>query len=289
VSAVADRFVLEELAQWSPETTFTVERERVREYAAATNDPVPAHRDGTLAPPVFAVVPVWDTLLATVLRSISPDIGMLAVHGEQDIRINRPIVPGMELRSRGAPVGVHSKPSGTTLVSRYETRETATNELVNEQVCVTFFRGVNDGIEVGDEAPIHEFPGALPGQPPAATVVQHFDDDQTYRYSKASGDLMPIHLDENVATSVGLPGIIIHGLCTMAYTSWAAIEHLAGGDPLRLRRLAVRFSRPVLPGDDVTTRFWPTAEESGATTYGFEMENPAGQAVIKDGLAEVAS
>jgi acyl dehydratase len=51
----------------------------------------------------------------------------------------------------------------------------------------------------------------------------------------------------------------------------------------------VRFSRPVLPGEDVTTRFWPTAEEGGATTYGFETENPAGQAVIKDGLAEVAS
>jgi acyl dehydratase len=286
---MAGQFLLDEFGTWSPETTFVVERERVSTYAAATNDPIPAHRDGALAPPVFAVVPVWDTLLATVLRAISPDIGLLAVHGEQDIRIHRPILAGMELRSRGAPVGVHSKPSGTALVSRYETHDVASGALVNEQVCVTFFRGVNEGVELGEEAPAHGFPGALPGQPPAATVVQHFDDDQTYRYSKASGDMMPIHLDASVAASVGLPGIIIHGLCTMAYTSWGAIEHLAGGDPGRLRRLAVRFSRPVLPGEDVTTRFWRTAEETGVVAYGFETENPAGAAVIKDGLAEVAS
>ena len=80
------------------------------------------------------------------------------------------------------------------------------------------------------------------------SITQQIDTDQTYRYAEASGDNMPIHLDEEIAKSVGLPGIIIHGLCTMAFTSWAAIQAVAGGDPTRLKRLAVRFSRPVLPG-----------------------------------------
>jgi acyl dehydratase len=286
---MGDSFVVDQIGKWSDDSAFTVDGPRVRDYAAATNDPIPAHRDGELAPPVFAVVPVWDTLLQTVLRVCNPEIGMLAVHGEQDIRIHRPITPGMVLLSRGAPVGLHPKPSGTAVVSRYQTRDQASGDLVNEQYCVTFFRGVSDAEERGEEAPDHSFAGPLPGQPPAATVTQHLDDDQTFRYSKASGDLMPIHLDADVARSVGLPGIIIHGLCTMAFTSWAAIGDLAGGDPTRLRRLAVRFSRPVLPGDDITTTFSATSDLGGATAYGFQTTNPAGDAVIRDGLVEIAS
>ena len=99
---------------------------------------------------------------------------------------------------------------------------------------------------------------------------------------------MPIHLDEEFAKSVGLPGIIIHGLCTMAFTSWAAIGELAAGEPKLLKRLAVRFSKPVLPGETMTTRFWTAGERDGTTVYAFESTNPAGDAVIKDGVAEIA-
>jgi acyl dehydratase len=194
----------------------------------------------------------------------------------------------MTLLTRGAPVGLHVKPSGTAAVSRLETRDAASGEAVNEQYCVTFFRGVTGGESRGEQAPDHRTPGARPDTA-AAAATQHFDDDQTFRYSKASGDLMPFHLDADVARSVGLPGIIIHGLCTMAFTSWAAVENLAGGDSRRLRRLAVRFSRPVLPGDDVTTTFWSTGTAAGVHTYSYESRNPAGKAVIKDGLTEVAS
>ena len=59
----------------------------------------------------------------------------------------------------------------------------------------------------------------------------HVDDDQTYRYRDASGDLMPIHVDDEFARSVGLPGIIAHGLCTMAMCSQAVVTTVAGGDP----------------------------------------------------------
>ena len=53
-------------------------------------------------------------------------------------------------------------------------------------------------------------------------LVVHVDDDQTFRYRDASGDQMPIHVDEDFAKNVGLPGIIAHGLCTMAMTSQAS-------------------------------------------------------------------
>jgi acyl dehydratase len=123
---------------------------------------------------------------------------------------------------------------------------------------------------------------------PAAETSQTFDADQTFRYAEASGDPMQIHLDDEFARSVGLPGIIIHGLCTMAFTSVAAIQGFCPDDPTRLRRLAVRFARIALPEQKVTTRFWDAGQAGGHTAYAYETEADSGELVIKDGRAEIA-
>jgi acyl dehydratase len=68
------------------------------------------------------------------------------------------------------------------------------------------------------------------------------------RYAGASGDLNPIHWSDRVATGVGLPGVIAHGMLTMALaarfvTAWV-------GDPSAVRSYGVRFTRPVVVPDD---------------------------------------
>jgi acyl dehydratase len=110
------------------------------------------------------------------------------------------------------------------------------------------------------------------------------DEDLPTRYAEVSGDHNPIHLDEATAKMAGLPGVILHGMCTMAIAAKAAVNGIAGGDPTRVRRVAVRFSRPVIPGQELTTKLWKTGEG----TYGFETYNPRGSAVIKAGAVEVA-
>jgi acyl dehydratase len=276
-------FNLDNVGKWSDEREFKVEADRVKAYAAATNDPIPEHTSGELAPPVFAVVPIWEAMGESVMSVTPPEVMLNALHGEQDMYFRRPIRPGMTLRSRAAPVGVHVKPSGTTVVTRTETRD-ENDDMVTEQYMTSFFRGTSDGESAGEAAPSHSFPDATRTAEPAAVVRQRFDEDQTYRYRDASGDYVPIHFDDDIAKSIGLPGIIIHGLCTMAFTSWGAITDLAGGDPTRLQRLAVRFSRPLFPGQEITTRFF----ENGAGSFAYETTNPDGDLVIKDGLAEIA-
>jgi acyl dehydratase len=96
---------------------------------------------------------------------------------------------------------------------------------------------------------------------------------------------MPIHLDDELAKSVGLPGIIVHGLCTMAFTAVAVIEHACPEDPPRLQRLAVRFAKPVLPGQTITTRMWSTGEHR----FAYETESDEGAVIVKDGLAQIRS
>ena len=68
----------------------------------------------------------------------------------------------------------------------------------------------------------------------------------TYRYAGASGDFNPIHLDDEFARSVGLPGKILHGLWTMAQCARAQ------GDGLKLRSLSVQFRGMGVPEEEVT-------------------------------------
>lgn len=280
-------FGIDRLGQWTEGPEFKVEADRTKAYAAATNDTIAAHVSGEIAPPVFAVVPIWDTMAGAMAGIVPPEVLMLVVHGEQDMRFHQPIVPGAVLRSRAAPIGVHVKPNGTSVVVKVETHDES-GDLVVEQYMTSFFRGVSDGEGAGEEAPTHKLDGNAKSAGPVGTVTQQLDTDQTYRYAEASGDTMPIHLDAEIAKSVGLPGIIIHGLCTMAFTSVAAVNELCAGDSTKLRRLAVRFSRPVLPGQEITTTFWATGENDGHPVFGFETRNGDGDVVIKDGLVEVA-
>src|SRR5436190_68532 len=162
-----------------------------------------------------------------------------------------------------------------------ETRATVDEQLVVEQHMTSFVRGAAAGESVGEAPPPHAFDEALRGRDPDAAVEQRFDADQTFRYAEASGDPMPIHLDDDFAKAMGLPGIIIHGLCTMAFTSRAVIGHACPEDPTRLKRLAVRFSKPCLPGQTITTRIW----NAGDGAFAYETTSDAGAVVIKDGLA----
>ncbi len=72
----------------------------------------------------------------------------------------------------------------------------------------------------------------------------------TVRYAGASGDFNPIHVDEELARSVGLPGRILHGLWTMAQVARAQTQ-AAGGDPAALRRLSVQFRGMGVPEAEV--------------------------------------
>jgi acyl dehydratase len=270
------------LGRVTEEREFKVEATRTVAYAAATNDTNPKHTGGELAPPVFAIVPVWDVMTAAAGLVTPPEAFEQVVHSEQDMRFFRPIAPGDVLRSKATPVYVAVRGVGTTVAVRTETVD-ATGAPVNEQNVTLFFRGPFQGDSGGEPAPEHKLTAATKATAPVAEVTYRFDDDQTFRYAEASGDPVPIHLDDAAARAVGLPGIIIHGLCTMAFCGRAVLESVAGGDPARLARLAVRFSRPVLPGQEITVRIY----DSGSTTYGFEALNADGQAVVKDGLAEV--
>lgn len=69
--------------------------------------------------------------------------------------------------------------------------------------------------------------------------------DNLVRYAGASGDFNPIHYRDDVAASVGLPGVLAHGMLTMGFAVQPVVEWL-GGDSGRILDYQVRFTRPIV-------------------------------------------
>ena len=88
------------------------------------------------------------------------------------------------------------------------------------------------------------------------------DSGLTKRYAEASGDMNPIHIDEDFAKKVGLPGCILHGLWSMAQVARAHAA-VAGGDPRALRRLSVQFRGMGFPEQEIVVTAQVTEAADG--------------------------
>ncbi len=125
------------------------------------------------------------------------------------------------------------------------------------------------------------FESAVRDQVVTARTVT-FTKQQIAAYAEASGDSNPIHLDDEFARSVGLPGLIAHGMLQMGLMATVAAD--AAGGPEKLRRLYCRFAAMVVPGDTVTF----TADPDGAGGLALRAVNQRGEPVLTKSVAEVA-
>ena len=124
-----------------------------------------------------------------------------------------------------------------------------------------------------------------PGEPIELRVTP--DPYVTVRYAGASGDFNPIHIDEEFARSVGLPGRILHGLWSMAQVARAATE--AAGGPEALRALSVQFRGMGALGEElVVTGELTDAPGEAAGTLVAKLEAHQGEnRIIRNALAEL--
>ena len=107
----------------------------------------------------------------------------------------------------------------------------------------------------------------------------------TVRYAGASGDFNPIHIDEEFAQQVGLPGRILHGLWTMAQVARAHTE--AAGGPGALRSLSVQFRGMGRLEQEIVVRGTVRELRDGVAIVDSEAEQ-SGQRLIRRAVAELA-
>jgi acyl dehydratase len=106
----------------------------------------------------------------------------------------------------------------------------------------------------------------------------------TVRYAGASGDFNPIHIDEDFARKVGLPGRILHGLWTMAQVARAHTDAVGGPD--KLKRLSVQFRGMGSLDQEVVVE--GTVREADGGRAIVESEARQGDTrLIRNGLAEL--
>ena len=98
-------------------------------------------------------------------------------------------------------------------------------------------------------------------------------EDQSVLYAEGSGDRFPIHTDDSFARAVGLPGKIMHGMCTLALSVNASMAN-----PVALKSLECRFANIMLPGDSLSVH----VVEEGAGRQ-FESRRSDGKPVITEG------
>jgi acyl dehydratase len=106
----------------------------------------------------------------------------------------------------------------------------------------------------------------------------------TARYAGASGDFNPIHIDEEFARAVGLPGRILHGLWTMAQVARAQTD--AAGGPAALKRLSVQFRGMGVPEQEVVVS-GSVREASDGHVIVDTVAEQAGSQIIRNAEAEL--
>jgi acyl dehydratase len=106
----------------------------------------------------------------------------------------------------------------------------------------------------------------------------------TVRYAGASGDFNPIHIDEEFARAVGLPGRILHGLWTMAQVARAQTE--AAGGPAHLKRLAVQFRGMGVPEQEVAVTGTVREQRDGRVIVETVAEQ-SGKQIVRNAEAEI--
>jgi len=263
-----------------------VDPDNVIAYALASNDENPLYLSGEAVPPLYAVAIAWTAFMS--LPPLPPEAteGVRGgVHGEHDLYIKKPVVPGSWLHTVGERSGIVCSSAGMNVFAKLVTTDDD-GDVVLEQYWSSLMRGTPSGGDQGTPPAEHNFPEAS-REHLVGSVSLPTTRDQTFRYAGASGDRAPMHVDDEVARSLGFPGKFNQGLCTLAVTSRGLIELAAGGDPRRVRRVAVRFSSPVFPGNSIDLSVYDAGPVAAGHAFSFEASSE-GQVTLRHGLVEVA-
>lgn len=223
--------------------------------------------------PTFPVVVAGGGGTLSVIGDFNP---AMLVHGEQSVELHRPLPVEGRVSSVTRITGVYDKGSGAVVAT-----ETAATDLASGQRLYTtrsslFIRG--EGGWGGERGPSSRF--QRPGRDPDHAVRYATRPDQALLY-RLSGDRNPLHSDPNFAALAGFDKPILHGLCTYGFTGRALLHILCGSDPDRFVSMAARFSRPVMPGDELNVAIWRSAPGEAL----FQTSTQSGDVVVDAGHA----
>ncbi len=215
----------------------------------------------------LAAVPSMATVLCTPnVWMRDPKTGIdhaMAVHGEQDLTLHAPLPAQGTLTGLTRIGSVIDKGAGKgavielnrDLLDQAGARIASVRQIV---VC----RGDGGYTEEGgrSDAPAQSLPNVPEGIPDLEITLKSLP--QSALIYRLSGDWNPLHADPDFAAKAGFSRPLLHGLCTYGMATRAALQLVCDNDNARLKRIAVRFSSPVFPGESIKFQMWRAASNA---------------------------
>jgi acyl dehydratase len=180
------------------------------------------------------------------------------VHAEQAFTLHRPLPIAGTARSVSRVTGIYDKGAAALIVTESTAVDAATGEPLVTTRSSIFIRG--EGGFGGSRGPAQGW--EMPSGTPDEQVTYHTRADQALLY-RLTGDRNPLHSDPKFAARGGFSRPILHGMCTYGFTGRALLHAVCGSEPSRFTSMEGRFTRPVLPGDELTISIW----SGGDTAY----------------------
>jgi acyl dehydratase len=199
------------------------------------------------------------------------------VHAEQAFTVHRPLPAAGTARSVSRVTGIYDKGAAALVVTESAAVDAATGEPLVTTRSSIFIRG--EGGFGGSRGPRQDW--EMPSRAPDERVIYHTRADQALLY-RLTGDRNPLHSDPKFAARGGFSRPILHGMCTYGFTGRALLHAVCGSEPSRFVSMEGRFTRPVLPGDDLTISIWSAGTSDGGVAY-FRTTTSDGMPVLDQG------
>ncbi len=235
--------------------------------------------------PDFAAVPSMAVVLGSPGIWIrDPRTGIdwrRALHGEERLRLVRPLPPEGEVIGRTRIVAIVDKGAGrgALLMTEREITDAASGALLATVASTVFCRG--DG-GFGDGFGSVPTPHRLPERPPDRVLRLETFPQQALLY-RLNGDDNPLHADPAVAREAGFPRPILHGRATFGLIARGIVRSCCGSDPVALTGIEGRFSAPLYPGEAIRLELW---DGDGQVAFRARAEAD-GRVVMDNGLAAI--
>lgn len=195
-----------------------------------------------------------NAMIAARLPNFKTDASKL-LHGEHYLELPKPLdVSRMNnLTSRLELVDILDKTSGAVLVLNISTKDENNEDIFFNQLNV-FVKGAGGFGGKRSSDKIYSIMNH-PDRPPDAEVTQRTSGSQAALY-RLTGDKNPLHIDPEVAEVGGFSKPLLHGLCSLGFATRHVMSKFADDDSSMFKRIKVRFSNPVMPGETIRTKMW---------------------------------
>lgn len=192
----------------------------------------------------------------------------MLLHGEQQIRLERPLPTAASVTSTGRVSNIYDKGKGALVMLDVETVDQH-GDLLFTNTASIFLRG--EGGFGGESGPA---PGDQPPDRDPDHVVESATLPQQALLYRLSGDKNPLHADPAFAAMGGFDRPILHGLCSYGIVCKAAVDSVFDGDVARVAGYKARFSGPVLPGETIVTSVWDDGDSLVLSAITKERRSP---------------